>query len=167
MLEAIMCKHSIMSELPEIVCCFRDKTCNVEDAFGGALCKRCMLHINGLYPFWGSVSSEADKAHRVPFRLKYPENNGRREGVGSWCIHQTVVYQNFGETTKTSIWLLLDPRIDAVAENRLRLLMNTQDSLFTFEKEPPLLGVVVLSAYFTNWQVGYGKIYEPRSLYQA
>lgn len=82
MLEAIMYKHSIMSELPEIVRCFRDKICDVEDAFGGALCKRCMLHINGLYPFRGSVSSEADKAPRVFIRLRYPENNGRRLKIG-------------------------------------------------------------------------------------
>ena len=48
MLEALMRKHEIMPELLEVVRCFHDKTCNVEEAYSGASLHRITLQRRGL-----------------------------------------------------------------------------------------------------------------------
>ena len=43
-----MRKHEIMPEFLEVVRCFQDKTCNVEEAYSGAALHRTTLHRRGL-----------------------------------------------------------------------------------------------------------------------
>ncbi len=50
MLEALVRKHEIMPEFLEVVRCFQDKTCNVEEAYSGALSHKTTLHRRGLSP---------------------------------------------------------------------------------------------------------------------
>ena len=47
MLEALMRKHEMMPELLEVVRCFQDKTCNVEEAYSGPSLHRSTLHGRG------------------------------------------------------------------------------------------------------------------------
>jgi len=53
-----MHKHDIMPEFFEVVRCFQDKACNLEEAFGGASWKKCTPHRKGTSspqvekPFW-------------------------------------------------------------------------------------------------------------------
>ena len=47
MLEALMRKHEMMPELLEVVRCFQDKTCNVEEAYSGASLHRSTLNRRG------------------------------------------------------------------------------------------------------------------------
>ena len=48
MLEALMRKHEMMPDLLEVVRCFQDKTCNVEEAYSGASLHRTTLRRRGL-----------------------------------------------------------------------------------------------------------------------
>ena len=72
--------------------------------------------------------------------------------MDAWSIRQTGVYQSFGWTTKTSFWLLLNPRKGSAADNRLKHLINARDDFTDFKQQSPLIGLVVLSTYFTNWR---------------
>lgn len=47
MLRAIMRKHNIMPEFLETVRSFQDKTCNVEEAFGGTSWRSCSPSLKG------------------------------------------------------------------------------------------------------------------------
>ena len=95
--------------------------------------------------------------------MKYPENNGRTDGADPWSIRQTGVYQSFDTATKTSIWILLNPREKTAAENRIKGLLNTQDGFSDPRGQPPLLGLIVLSMYLNNWRT-YMAYYEKEEL---
>lgn len=43
-----MRKHNIMPEFLETVRSFQDKTCNVEEAFGGTSWRSCTPHLKGI-----------------------------------------------------------------------------------------------------------------------
>ena len=75
MLVAIIQKYAIMPELLEILRCFQDKTCDTEEAFGGAIWKRCKAESNGLHS--RALRNDANgqqltKAHRNGIRLEIP-----------------------------------------------------------------------------------------------
>lgn len=95
--------------------------------------------------------------------MKYPEHNGRTDGADPWSIRQTGVYQSFDTAKKTSIWILLNPRENTVAENRIKGLLNTQDGFSDPQGQPPLLGLIVLSMYLNNWRT-YMAYYEKEEL---
>ena len=95
--------------------------------------------------------------------LKYPENNGRTDGADPWSIRQTGVYQSFDVTTKTSIWILINPRQNTAADKRLKDLLSSQDNFPAIEGQLPLIGLMVLSTYFGNWRT-YMAFYEKEEL---
>ena len=51
MLRALMRKHNIMPEFLETVRSFQDKTCNVEEAFGGTSWRSCSPSLKGTEAF--------------------------------------------------------------------------------------------------------------------
>ena len=95
--------------------------------------------------------------------LKYPENNGRTDGADPWSIRQTGVYQSFDVTTKTSIWILINPRQNSAADKRLKDLLGSQNNFPAIEGQLPLIGLMVLSTYFGNWRT-YMAFYEKEEL---
>ena len=99
----------------------------------------------------------------MAFVLKYPENNGRTDGADPWSIRQTGVYQSFDVTTKTSVWILINPRQNTAADNRLKDLLCSRDKFPTMEGRKPLVGLMVLSTYFGNWRT-YMAFYEKEEL---
>ena len=48
MLRAVMRKHNIMPEFLETVRSFQDKTCDVEEAFGGTSWRSCSPPLKGI-----------------------------------------------------------------------------------------------------------------------
>jgi len=84
--------------------------------------------------------------------LKYPENNGRTDGADPWSIRQTGVYQSYESTTKTSLWILLNPRQDTVLDTQVKALLAAHDNPLNLYEEPSLLGLIALSTYFANWR---------------
>ena len=95
--------------------------------------------------------------------LKYPENNGRTDGADPWSIRQTGVYQSFDVKTKTSVWLLINPRQNTAADDRLRDLLGSRKRFSATEEQQPLIGLMVLSTYFGNWRT-YMAFYEKEEL---
>ena len=99
----------------------------------------------------------------MAFVLKFPENNGRTDGADPWSIRQTGVYQSFDATSKTSVWILINPRQNTAADTRLKDLLGSRKKLSTSEGQLPLVGLVVLSTYFSNWRT-YMAFYEKEEL---
>ena len=95
--------------------------------------------------------------------LKYPEHNGRTDGADPWSFRQTGVYQSFDVTTKTSIWLLINPRQGTAADKRLKDLLGSRENFTITEGQLPLIGLMVLSTYFGNWRT-YMAFYEKEEL---
>lgn len=97
--------------------------------------------------------------------LKYPEDNGRGEGADPWSIRQTGVYQRFESETRTSLWILLQPKQQTAADSRIKnlLIANTKGDSFELEEQPPLVGLITLSTYFANWRA-YMAYYEKEEL---
>lgn len=99
----------------------------------------------------------------MAFVLKYPESNGRTDGGDPWSIRQTGVYQSFNPTTKSALWILLNPRHGNAADDRVRNLLNARGRISPLHCEPPLVGLVVLSTFITNWRT-YMAFYEEEEL---
>ena len=99
----------------------------------------------------------------MAFVLKYPENNGRTDGADPWSIRQTGVYQSFDATTKTSVWILINPRQNTAADDRLKELLSSRERFAAVEGQQPVLGLMVLSTYFSNWRT-YMAFYEKEEL---
>ena len=99
----------------------------------------------------------------MAFVVKYPENNARTDGADPWSIRQTGVYQSFDVTTKTSVWILINPRHNTTAEKRLKDLLSSEEKLSTMEGQLPLVGLMALSTYFGNWRT-YMAFYEKEEL---
>ena len=99
----------------------------------------------------------------MAFVVKYPENNGRTDGADPWSIRQTGVYQSFDVTTKTSVWILINPRQNTAADKRLKDLLSSEEKLSATEGQLPLVGLMVLSTYFGNWRT-YMAFYEKEEL---
>ncbi len=95
--------------------------------------------------------------------LKYPENNGRTDGADPWSIRQTGVYQSFDVITKTSVWILINPRQNTLADNRLKDLLGSREQFSAIEGQQPLISLMVLSTYFGNWRT-YMAFYEKEEL---
>lgn len=146
MLEALIRTHEMIPEILEVVRCFQDKTCNVEEAYSGAS--------------WHRTTSNK---REMAFVVKYPENNARTDGADPWSIRQTGVYQSFDVTTKTSVWILINPRHNTTAEKRLKDLLSSEEKLSTMEGQLPLVGLMALSTYFGNWRT-YMAFYEKEEL---
>ncbi|KAM0794228.1 hypothetical protein BDR22DRAFT_876514 [Usnea florida] len=146
MLRHIMIRHNVMPELLSAVRCFRDKTSNVEQAFGGTSWIKCTHGSN-----------------EMSLVFKYPEHNGRSDGADPWSIRQTGVYQGFDPLTRTSLWMLLNPRRNAAADTRIRRMLNDVEGSPKLHQQPPLIGLVVLSTYFANWRT-YMEFYEQEEL---
>ncbi len=99
----------------------------------------------------------------MAFVLKYPESNGRTDGADPWSIRQTGVYQSFNPTTKSALWILLNPRHGNAADDRVRNLLNAQECISPLHCQPPLIGLVVLSTFVINWR-SYLAFYEEEEL---
>ena len=95
--------------------------------------------------------------------LKYPENNGRTDGADPWSIRQTGLYQSFDVTTKTSVWILINPRQNTAADKRVKDLLGSRERFAAIEGQLPLVGLMVLSTYFGNWRT-YMAFYEKEEL---
>ena len=95
--------------------------------------------------------------------LKYPEHNGRIDGADPWSIRQTAVYQSFDPLTGASLWILLNPRQNAAADNRIKSLLERSEDFLYLHGHPPLIALVVLSTYFVNWRA-YMAYYEKEEL---
>jgi len=105
----------------------------------------------------------AEKRQRWLLFLKYPESNGRTDGADPWSIRQTGVYQSINPTTKSALWILLNPRHGSAANDRVKNLLNAQERISPLHCQPPLVGLVVLSTYITNWRT-YLAFYEEEEL---
>lgn len=92
------------------------------------------------------------------FVLKYPESNGRTDGVDRWSIRQTGIYQSFDSTSRTLLWILLNPRQDTAADAQIKRLLGAQCSSH-LQSQPPIVGLIVVSTYFANWRT-YMAYYE-------
>ena len=100
----------------------------------------------------------------MAFVLKYPENNGRSDGADPWSNRQTGVYQSFDSETKTSLWILLNPRPQSAADNRIQDLLSAgADSFLHLQEQRPLVGLIALSTYVLNWRT-YMAFYEKEEL---
>ena len=88
----------------------------------------------------------------MTFVLKYPERNGRIDGADPWSIRQTGVYQKVNPWSKTSLWILLNPRQNTAANARIENLLKSQEIHSSLQWQPMLLGLIVFSVYFTNWR---------------
>ena len=95
--------------------------------------------------------------------LKYPENNGRTDGADPWSIRQTGLYQSFDVTTKTSVWILINPRQNTAADKRVKDWLGSRERFAAIEGQLPLVGLMVLSTYFGNWRT-YMAFYEKEEL---
>ncbi len=100
----------------------------------------------------------------MAFVLKYPEYNGRSDGVNPWSNRQTGVYQSFDSKTKTSLWVLLSPRAQSAADCRIKdqLRAGSHGDLH-LEQQQPLAGLIVLSTYMVNWR-SYMAFFEEEEL---
>ena len=105
----------------------------------------------------------AEPSSEMTFVFKYPEHNGRSDGADPWSIRQTGVYQGFDPLTRTSLWMLLNPRRNAAADTRIRGMLNDAEGSPQLHQQPPLIGLVVLSTYFANWRT-YMEFYEQEEL---
>ena len=105
----------------------------------------------------------AESSVEMTFVFKYPEHNGRSDGADPWSIRQTGVYQSFDPLTRTSLWMLLNPRRNAAADTRIRGILNDPEGSSQLHQQPPLIGLVVLSTYFANWRT-YMEFYEKEEL---
>ena len=65
--------------------------------------------------------------------------------------------------TKQSLWILLNPRKNAVADRRLRHLLQESRDFGRVQGQQPILGLIVLSTYFRNWRK-YMAFYEEEEL---
>ena len=99
----------------------------------------------------------------IAFAVKYPENNGRTDGVDPWSVRQTGIYQSFDSRTKSALWILLNPRHGTVADARIRSLLNAQEHVSLVNRHQPLIGLIVISTYFANWRA-YMAYYEEEEL---
>ncbi len=100
----------------------------------------------------------------MAFILKYPENNGRSDGADPWSNRQTGVYQSFDSKTKTSLWILLNPRPQSAADSRIKDLLNArEDDHLHLREQRPLVGLIALSTYVLNWR-SYMAFYEKEEL---
>lgn len=96
--------------------------------------------------------------------IKYPENNGRSDGADPWSNRQTGVYQSFDSKTKTSLWILLNPRPQSAVDTRIKCLLNAEDDGFIpLQTQRPLIGLITLSTYVVNWRT-YMAFYEKEEL---
>ena len=95
--------------------------------------------------------------------LKYPESNGRTDGASPWSLRQTGLYQKFEPLTKRSLWVLLNPTRNSVAEQKVFDLLQRSSSLMTPGEEPQLLGLLLLSIYSRNWRT-YMAYYEEKEI---
>ena len=134
-LHLIMEQHQIMPEFLNVVQCFQDRSSDGEQAFGGTSWKRCMRN-----------------SKEIVFVMKYPESNGRTDGADPWSIRQTGIYQSFQSLSRTSIWILLHPRYNSVADARLKSILNSPGTSGCSDRQPLLLGLIVISVYFVNWR---------------
>ena len=99
----------------------------------------------------------------MTFVLRFPENNGRNDGTDPWSIRQAGIYQSFNSTTKSVLWILLSSRRGNSADGRIRRLLYAQESMSRLQRQPPLVGLIVLSTSFTNWRT-YMAFYEEEEL---
>ena len=89
----------------------------------------------------------------MTFILKYPENNGRSDGANPWSNRQTGVYQSFDSETQTTLWILLNPKAQSAADNRIKDLFSAgADGFLRLQGQRPLVGLIVLSSYMLNWR---------------
>jgi hypothetical protein len=95
--------------------------------------------------------------------LKYPEHNGRIDGADPWSMRQTGIYQSYDTTNRTSVCVLLNPKENTAAENRMKKVFDAEDGLSDANGQPPLLGLIVLSTYLNNWRT-YMAYYEREEL---
>ena len=100
----------------------------------------------------------------MTFVLKYPENNGRSDGANPWSNRQTGVYQSFDSRTQTTLWILLNPKPQSAADDRIKDLFSTgTDGFLHLQEQRPLVGLIVLSSYMLNWRT-YMAFYEKEEL---
>ena len=99
----------------------------------------------------------------MAFVVKFPENNGRIDGADPWSIRQTGVYQSFNVTTKTSVWILINPRQNTTVDKRLKDLLGSRNRVSAMEGQLPLVGLMVVSTYFSGWRT-YMAFYEKEEL---
>ena len=95
--------------------------------------------------------------------LRYPESNGRTDGADPWSIRQTGIYQSVNTTTKSALWILLNPRIGNAAADHVEKIFDTQQRNLQLRYHQPLVGLVVLSTYIKHWR-SYMAFYEEEEL---
>ena len=100
----------------------------------------------------------------MAFILKYPENNGRSDGANPWSIRQTGVYQSFDSKSQTTLWILLNPKPQSAADDRIKDLFSVGAGGFLrLQGQHPVIGLIVLSSYILNWRT-YMAFYEKEEL---
>ena len=99
----------------------------------------------------------------ITFVLKYPESNGRTDGPSPWSLRQTGLYQKFEPLAKRSLWVLLNPTPNSIADQKVFDLLEQYSGSMKPRQEPRLLGLLLLSAYFRNWRT-YMAYYEEKEL---
>ena len=82
------------------------------------------------------------------YAFRYPEFKGKHNEP--WVIRQTGIYQQYDVQSKTSVWILINPMPDSVAEQRvLTCLSSCQAEIF---RNPLYLHSVIHASYTGNWR---------------
>ena len=70
----------------------------------------------------------------------------------SYQFRQIGIYHSFTASTKSHVFILLQPHQDSTFDHRLRMAMRHPESAALLEKSPMLLHEILLGSYFDGWR---------------
>ncbi|KAF9890502.1 hypothetical protein FE257_005907 [Aspergillus nanangensis] len=126
---------SASSEVLELFLSFHQKIGELEKAYSSA-------------PMFKST----DHTFEVGYIFKYAFPKTGPDGLASWVVRQTGVYQKYDRDTNHSTWIFLHPSTDCPFQRRLREDLGSADQCAKFRQHPFLIHNMLFSTYFPNWR---------------
>lgn len=145
-----MIEHGISLQVLDIVSCFREKLGRTGEAdctpaflgYKGALLGRSSVEYGQRREL---LTSNIEYAY-VP---KYPQWS---KDSGAWRIRQSALYQGYDHAKDQSVFVLMSPHPDSLAEERFTIALEGLKSLACIQKSHSLLAQLLLETYLLGWR---------------
>ncbi|KAG2419116.1 hypothetical protein HFD88_002220 [Aspergillus terreus] len=138
MLSNIIDSTRASPEILELFLSFCQRTLPVEEAFSGA-------------PFvrW---NKDNNSVLEIAYVFKYAFQKPTEDGVSSWVLRTTGVYQKYDQKTKSSTWIFMHPTTDCPFQRRLTDALVSTDQYARLMEHPLLMHNILFATYFPNWR---------------
>ncbi|PSN61811.1 hypothetical protein BS50DRAFT_578295 [Corynespora cassiicola Philippines] len=91
-----------------------------------------------------------DCVTEIAYQLMYVEPSGRDAERDPWSIRQTGIYHDYEADSKTSRIILLHPKNESAAQERIEKLAH-RSSIGLLTDHPINIHIVIISVYLTHW----------------